>query len=133
MFVFRHCHGAGEACGVFKGHVVVQQIDTFRNQNAPAVCPKIGSNKGGRIIGDPIANCTVVAHVNPIHHRTVENRGNVFNLDIINPDDAARWPRQVQSEMSVNDRSSPHHVDTRTRTRANNCRNFDNLTVVCQS
>ena len=115
-----------------KGHVPVQQIRPARDQHAAPLRIRIRRHKGRRIIGAAIPHRAIVPHIHLCQHVAQENARHILDLQIINANDPAILPREVQPEMPIDRRVAPDHIDPAAQPRPDNRADLDHLAIAGQ-
>ena len=82
-----------------------------------------------RVVRYTIADCAKIKHVHDTDHVAQEERGDVFDLNIINAYDATAGSSQINPEMPVQRGDAPRHINAVARAGADNCGDFDDLTI----
>ena len=124
-----HGYRPFKPCRRVKGHVTVQQIRPARDQHAAPLCTRIRRNKGSRIIRAAIPHRAIVPHVDLCQHVAQENAGHILDPHIINTNDTAVLPRQIQSKMPVDRRVAPDHIDPAAQPRPDNRADLDHFAI----
>ncbi|AAV93777.1 hypothetical protein SPO0458 [Ruegeria pomeroyi DSS-3] len=130
--VDRHRHRALEIDLRCQADRLPQEISSARHENAaPSGCA-IGGLECGRVVGDPIAHRTVITDIDLAQHVTQERAGDIGDLDIVDPHDAAIRPFEIEAEMTIERRRPPDHVDTAAIAGSHDARHLDHIAIAGQ-
>mmetsp|Transcript_29466 Transcript_29466/g.57711 ORF Transcript_29466/g.57711 Transcript_29466/m.57711 type:complete len:621 (+) Transcript_29466:963-2825(+) len=124
-----HGQSALELHQFLDGHVLFQPECTLWHQNSPAIGGGTGRVKGIAVIRDPIANGTIIPHIHIGHQITQKDGSDVLDNDVIDADDTAIRPGQINAKMAINRRRTPDQIYTAAVARTNDGRHFDNRPV----
>ena len=112
-----------------KGHVPVQQIRPTRDQHAAPLRIRIRRHKGRGIIGAAIPHRAIIPHVHLCQHVAQKDTRHILDLQVINANDPAILPRQVQPEMPIDRRVAPDHIDPAAQPRTDNRADLDHVAI----
>lgn len=71
----------------------------------------VGRLERGGVVRHAVTLRAVVAHIDPVHHRAQECRGDIRDLDVVDPHDLAIRPGQIKADMAEDRGGAPGHVD----------------------
>ena len=126
-----HCHFAFKLNFGIQRDIIVQMIGTRRDQNRAPIGGRICSIKCCTVIGNTVSQCTIIAHIHKRDKITHENGSDIFNFDVVDPHNAAIWPRQIQTKMTKQGIAAPYHVNAIALPRTDDRTDLNHVTVTC--
>ena len=112
----------------FYRHVLGQIIRALGYKNRPPVRRRISRLERRTVVGRPIPQCAVVAHVDDRQHIADKIAGHIFNDDIVQPDQTTAGAGQINPEMPVGN-PVPDHVNAGAVSRRNDRFDFDDFAI----
>ena len=106
----RHAHLAFEPGRRVEGHTGFKAKGPLRHQHAAPRRGGIGGFESRGIVSHAIAYSAVIPHVDLCEHVAQKDGCDIFDHQIVDPDDAPGLPGQIDPEMPVLRLHAPDHV-----------------------
>jgi hypothetical protein len=118
-----------ETDGRGHGQVAADEVGPRGHQHlAPGGCGVRGE-KCGAVIGHTVTHRAEVQHVDPIHQLAMENGGHILDAEVFDPHLPRVGAGQIDTEMAVDRRVTPDHVDPAPRPGADDGRDRDDVAI----